>query len=1065
MARRREFGAHGWREVSRERPCQGCGHFHGCRESRDGNFICWRVPSSRPRGAGWWHAGEGASFAELPTLAAPIVVQAEALVDEALLHRVYQDLLELCPLNLSHRKHLANEGWTQEEIAQFRCGSLPSNKAARRAVAKELWVRYGVLLAQVPGFLVKEGARGSWVEICAGGGLLIACRSWSGRIFRLRLRPDEGRVGGPKYVWLSSSRHGGPGAGAPPAFYRASEEEAPRRLLITEGEKKAHLAAQRLGQQGFAVVGVSLAGVGSYAELLASLDQEVDLLAGFDEVVIAFDQDVEEKTRARVELHRNRLAEELARRGLPVLLASWRGPKGLDDLLVARGRFRLESYRPLAGQPALVAAPERPQSKPAVGVQMWLGESPPARGRKMNIDEARVWMRGELYQRFRDPAELAEQVILLKGRPGVGKSWLLTDLNNQLVRRRAFQGRRLVNMTPRHDFAGAGREDWNIVTGLEYQAPGSKARACHQSGIVSRARELGIGRQEICERCPLRQLCAENHARDASAPYYLAMINSPEKRWQVNQNLLGAGRDVWQNGKLGLLTLDDVELWQVLVQERSLRWEVLRQALDWCQRDPDYAPLQPLLAVLLEAGRSLDATDPHAELFERDLVEKLSALSEQSGMTLDEILHQAGQAREPALFPEGGGLQDARWGIPTRVKELLLRHLGRELGWYRKNPLEGWNRTVYLNRDGLTLLEAQPLNSPRLQGVPIVVASASMTAEQVQDFFPGRRVTVIEPELEVPSGVRVVQHIDKGFGKTSLLQSELDFARARRELQKVRERFPGEKVGCVTHKAAAERLKGHLPDVEFLHFYGQRGSNSLKDSRALVVMGTPCPNPEGLLRQAEAFYADELKLHSYSVQRSYVARVDGEELTVPYRVMGDRRLSSWLDARREQELFQAVGRARLYDTEDLRNEQGLLDFMQPEARDGSKKQACTIYAFTNVPIPGLKVDEYVSAIGKALKVQKAVSESRIQLLVQAILRLRALGEKLTQVRVCELTRLSVKVVRRLFRAALVEAESVRNLVTIQPVDVEQVPIETQLRLAVPLLESRVGLPPPERVSA
>ena len=1061
MARQREFGTHGWREVSRERPCLGCGHTHGCRESRDGNFICWRVPSSRPRGAGWWHGGEGRSQ-ELPTLAAPMVVKAEALADEALLHQIYQDLLELCPLSSSHRKHLSNEGWTIEEIGQFRCGSLPSNQTARRAIAQELWLRYGVLLAQAPGFLVKEGARGSWAEICAGGGLLMACLSWTGRIYRLRLRPDDRKLDGPKYVWLSSSRHGGPGTGAPPAFYRPSELESPRRLLITEGEKKAHLAAQRLGQQGFPVVGVSLAGVGSYAELLPILEREA---GEFDEVVIAFDQDVNEKTRERVALHQRNLSEELARRGFPVLLASWRGPKGLDDLLVARGRFVLEAFRPQAAQPALVEAPEHVKKPRSVAVQMMLGETA-RRGKKMNVDEARVWMRGELYRHFREDDDLGEQVILLKGRPGVGKSWLLTDLNNQLVKRRAFQGKRLVNMTPRHDFAGTGREEWNIVTGLEYQAPGSAAMACHQTGIVRRARELGVGRQEICERCPLRQACLDNHARHVDDPYYLAMINSPEKRWQVNQNLLGAGRDLWQNGKLGLLTLDDVELWQVLVQERTLRWDVLRQALDWCERDPEYAPLQPLLTVLLEAGRSLDATDPQAELFERGLMEKLTEVSAQSGMSLDEILHQAGQAKEPALFPEGAGLAEARWSIPPRLKELLLRHLGRELKWSRQNPVEGWNRTVYVNRDGVTLLESQPLNSPQLRNVPIVVASASMTADQVQDFFPGRRVTVIEPELEVPSGVRVVQHIDKGYGKTSLLQSQLDFARARKELQKVSERFPGEKVGCVTHKAAAEQFKGHFPDIEFLHFYGQRGSNALKDSRALVVMGTPCPNPEGLLRQAEAFYAEGRKVHSYSVLRSYVARVDGEDLEVPYRVMGDRRLSSWLDARREQELFQAVGRARLYDTEDVRDLQGWLGFMEPEVRDRSKKQACTVYAFTNVPIPGLAVDEYVSAIGKTLKVRKAVTQTRIAALVQSILRLRADGEKLTQVRLVQISGLSVKMVRRLFLAALAAAELVRDTgtATARP-KAARVPASPQFGLAAPLLESRVGLPPPVGVSA
>ena len=538
------------------------------------------------------------------------------------------------------------------------------------------------------------------------------------------------------------------------------------------------------------------------------------------------------------------------------------------------------------------------------------------------------------------------------------------------------------------------------------------------------------------------------------------MINSPEKRWQVNQNLLGAGRDLWQNGKLGLLTLDDVELWQVLVQERTLRWDVLRQALEWCERDPEYAPLQPLLTVLLETGRSLDATDERAELFERGLMEKLVEVSAQSGMLLDEILHQAGKAKEPALFPEGGGLAEARWGIPPRLKDLLLRHLGRELRQYQQNSVEGWNRTLYVNRDGVTLLEAQPLNSPQLRNVPIVVASASMTADQVQDFFPGRRVTVIEPELEVPSGVRVVQHIDKGFGKTSLLQSQLDFARARKELQKVRDRFPGEKVGCVTHKAAAEQFKAHCPDVDFLHFYGQRGSNALKDSRALVVMGTPCPNPEGLLRQAEAFYAEGRKVHSYSVLRSYVAKVDGEKLEVPYRVMGDRRLSSWLDARREQELFQAVGRARLYDTVDG-NHQLELDGLFESEREGGKKLACTIYAFTNVPIPGLVVDEYVSAIGKGLKERKAVAHTRIAALVQAILRLRAGGEKLTQVGLARASGLSVKMVRRLYLAALAEVERLgqvrKAVVNLERPHPPALPL---MKTAVALLESRVGLPPP-----
>jgi len=672
-------------------------------------------------------------------------------------------------------------------------------------------------------------------------------------------------------------------------------------------------------------------------------------------------------------------------------------------------------------------------------------------------------MKSRLLWHFRQE-DVAEQVFLLKGRPGVGKSHLLTALTNELAGRRAYQGKRLVNMTPRHDFAGKEREGWNIVTGLEYQAEGSDAKACHQIRYVRRARELGVPRQEICDRCPLRKACENNHTRDAKAPYYLAMINSPERRWQVNQNLLGPGRSIWQNGRLGLLTLDDVDFWQVLVQERTIRWETLKDALDWCEGDVAYQPLQPLLMVLVEAGRSLDATDPHAELYERSLQERLQKICLESGMTWDEVLRQARDAKEPALFPEGKGLEEGRWSIPPRLRDLLLGHLERELAAYRKNAIEGWNRAIYVNREGLTVYEAQPMSSPQLKGVPIVVASASMTEEQVQEFFPERKVTVLEPDLEMPTGVRVVQYIDKGYGKTSLLQSETDFSRASRELKKISERHAGQAIGCITHKAAAERFQVQFPDMQFLHYYGQRGSNVLKDSRAVVVMGTPCPNPEGLLRQAEAYHVGESKIHNYSVLRKHQVKVNGEQLEVAYRVMGDKRMRSWLDARREQELFQAVGRARLYDTENVPEKVQLELFPTAAPVESGKKKRCTVYVYSNLPIPGLQVDEYVSDIGEFLKQQKVVTVTRIALLVTAIFKLREAGKRITQVQLAQLSGLSEKMVRRLYQAALVAVEVAQKKAGPgRPLPRMGLPQVRTSGLTEPLLESRTGLPPPVAV--
>ncbi len=173
-------------------------------------------------------------------------------------------------------------------------------------------------------------------------------------------------------------------------------------------------------------------------------------------------------------------------------------------------------------------------------------------------------------------------------------------------------------------------------------------------------------------------------------------------------------------------------------------------------------------------------------------------------------------------------------------------------------------------------------------------------------------------------------------------------------------------------------------------------------------------------------------------------------------------MSSWLDARREQELFQAVGRARLYDTVDgaCQLELGLFE------RENDKKLACTVYAFTNVPIPGLEVDEYVSFIGKGLKERRAVNLTRIASLVQAILQLRERKEKLTQVGLARLAGLSPKMVRRLYLAALAQVEQMGSpkVARISPEPLRP-PAAPALQLAAPLLETRVALPPPVGATA
>ena len=89
----------------------------------------------------------------------------------------------------------------------------------RQAIASELAGKFGQdVLLSVPGFFVNK--HGCFSIACMTG-LLIPVRDARGRIIALRVRldrdpaadkpPDKAK----KYVWLSSSKHDGPGSGAP----------------------------------------------------------------------------------------------------------------------------------------------------------------------------------------------------------------------------------------------------------------------------------------------------------------------------------------------------------------------------------------------------------------------------------------------------------------------------------------------------------------------------------------------------------------------------------------------------------------------------------------------------------------------------------------------------------------------------------------------------------------------------------------------------------------------------------------------------------------------------------
>ena len=185
-------------------------------------------------------------------------------------------------------------------------------------------------LATVPGFYrKKDPARGAGYWSIAASGLLVPVRDTAGRIVAFQVRLDDVQPGGSRYIWLSSTRHGGPGPGTPP--HVPLHDGATREVVrVTEGPLKASIATM-LDPDGILTVG--FAGVDTWPTILPVLQE-----LGARTVHVAFDADCRRNRRVAFQLRA--CAQELARLGFRRVLETWDEPKGIDDLFASGGRPR-----------------------------------------------------------------------------------------------------------------------------------------------------------------------------------------------------------------------------------------------------------------------------------------------------------------------------------------------------------------------------------------------------------------------------------------------------------------------------------------------------------------------------------------------------------------------------------------------------------------------------------------------------------------------------------------------------------------------------------------------------
>lgn len=331
--------------------------WEGPRPDKNGTPT-WRRRSGG-NGRGTWCSS--ASDPAPARLTAPSVSSSSStltLAEVELRDAVYRAILEGLPLSVSDRAHLEARGFTKEWIEKAGYGTRPDCRRGADVInrlLRALAFRFGAeAVLTVPGLYAKNGV------LCIAGSdaLMIPVRDRQGRISGIRLRPHHVRPGGSKYIWFSSSAHGGPSPGALP--HVPLHEPGPLDLVIlTEGELKAELATI-LWNDGRALA-LSAPGVGSW-KLLHPIVEDLRPT----HVAIAFDQDPDSKPAA-VEMVR-RCTEDAGHWsrmfGYPVSVLRWEGlHKGIDDALRAGVAIVEEHLAPL-GPPRLtveeIAHPVRP---------------------------------------------------------------------------------------------------------------------------------------------------------------------------------------------------------------------------------------------------------------------------------------------------------------------------------------------------------------------------------------------------------------------------------------------------------------------------------------------------------------------------------------------------------------------------------------------------------------------------------------------------------------------------------------------------------------------------------
>jgi hypothetical protein len=389
-----------WREASQYSPCPVCGKPDWCSISDDDVWaVCRREDGDTGEhkvdasGTPYWlHKLKDPPVESVPK---DDPSKAPERADPETLDRVYGALLDQLPLTHPHGQDLHRRGLSEGQVKFRGYRTLPPG--GREDLAAKLAERFGPeVCSVVPGLYEKEGDPPRW-SIAGTSGLLIPVRDAEERVVALKVRADDPGEG-PKYSYLSSSKHGGPGPGSQVHIPLCEDPDQDSAARLTEGELKADIATALSG-----VLTISVPGVSSWRNALPVLK---DL--GFDKVHLAFDADARRNHNVARAL--SGAFQALDKQGFEVVLEIWpeENGKGIDDLLAAGHQPDLK----LGDEPRKAVNENLAEAN---GLSLVLNNAFTAEELMSKVFPEPKWI---------VPGVLPEGATILAGSPKTGKSWM-----------------------------------------------------------------------------------------------------------------------------------------------------------------------------------------------------------------------------------------------------------------------------------------------------------------------------------------------------------------------------------------------------------------------------------------------------------------------------------------------------------------------------------------------------------------------------------------------------------------------------------------------------------------